>query len=133
MKFAILATMVAWAMPSIALAADKCADPQDQATMNECADASFKANDKKLNALYRQIETRLKDDPETIKLLVQAQRDWVKFRDAECAFRTSGGGSAAPMVAALCANGLTQSRLKDFERYLMCEEGDMSCPVPAGN
>jgi hypothetical protein len=37
------------------------------------------------------------------------------------------------MVAAMCADGLTQSRLKDFERYLKCEEGDMSCPVPAGN
>jgi uncharacterized protein YecT (DUF1311 family) len=46
--------MLALATPSLVLAGDKCADPQDQATMNECAGASLQANDNELNALYRQ-------------------------------------------------------------------------------
>ncbi|MHC1551506.1 lysozyme inhibitor LprI family protein [Phyllobacterium sp. K27] len=123
------------AMPVFSFAADKCVDAEDQATLTQCADASFKKSDKKLNDLYKEIENRLKDDADTKKLLVQSQRDWGKFRDAECAFQTAGaaGGSIMPMLVVMCRDGLTQSRVKDFEGYLKCEEGDMSCPVPADN
>jgi hypothetical protein len=37
------------------------------------------------------------------------------------------------MIELLCRDGLTQNRIKDFQGYLNCEEGDMSCPVPAAN
>ncbi|MBZ9958333.1 MULTISPECIES: lysozyme inhibitor LprI family protein [unclassified Mesorhizobium] len=135
MKTAILTTAVVLAMPAFAFAKDKCADAKDQATMNQCADASFRKSDKKLNELYKQIETRLKDDADTKKLLVQAQQDWIKFRDAECNFQTAGaaGGSVVPMLLSMCMDGLTQSRVKDFDGYLNCKEGDLSCSVPAAN
>jgi uncharacterized protein YecT (DUF1311 family) len=135
MKIAMLTAATILTVPALALAADKCADAVDQATMNTCADAAFKQSDKKLNELYRRIEARLKDDAETKKLLVQAQQDWVKFRDAECSFRTSAsaGGTVAPMLISMCMDGLTQSRVKDFESYLKCREGDLSCPVPSAN
>lgn len=133
MRYAIFAAVVVLAMPSMATAADKCADPQDQMTMNECAAASFAASDKQLNELYKQIVGRLKDDSDATKLLIHAQREWVNFRKAECAFQSSGGGSGSQMTELMCANDLTQKRAKDFERYLNCEEGDLSCPVPAGD
>lgn len=135
MKIAMLTAATLLTVPALALAADKCADAVDQATMNTCADAAFKQSDKKLNELYRQIEARLKDDANSKKLLVQAQQDWVKFRDAECSFRTSAsaGGTVAPMLISMCMDGLTQSRVKDFESYLKCREGDLSCPVPSAN
>ncbi|TIO34900.1 lysozyme inhibitor LprI family protein [Mesorhizobium sp.] len=136
MKTAILTAAMVLAMPAFAFAQDKCYDAaQDQAALNQCADAAFKKSDKKLNDLYKQIEARLKDDADTKKLLVQAQRDWVKFRDAECSFQTAGaaGGSMMPMLTAQCMDSLAQSRVKDFEGYLKCEEGDMSCPVPAAD
>jgi uncharacterized protein YecT (DUF1311 family) len=135
MKIAILTAAVVLAVPTFAFAKDKCADAKDQATMNQCYDAAFKSSDKKLNELYKQIEARLKDDADTKKLLIQAQRDWGKFRDAECSFQTAGaaGGSMMPMLLAQCMDGLTQSRIQDFEGYLKCQEGDMSCPVPAAN
>ncbi|WP_448786204.1 lysozyme inhibitor LprI family protein [Brucella intermedia] len=135
MKIAILTVAAILAFPSFASAKDKCASAQDQATMNACADASSKQSDKKLNNLYRQIEDRLNDDADTKKFFVQAQREWIKFRDAECNFQTagSGGGSMMPMLVAQCVDSLTKSRVKDFEGYLRCEEGDMSCPVPAGD
>ncbi|WP_163268852.1 lysozyme inhibitor LprI family protein [Chelativorans alearense] len=135
MKTFLLAAAMVLAMPTFAFAQDNCDDAEDQATMNECADAAFEKSDKKLNELYKQIEARLKDDADTKKLLIQAQRDWVKFRDAECGFQTAGaaGGSVVPMLVAMCMDGLTQSRVEDFEGYLNCEEGDLSCPVPAAN
>jgi uncharacterized protein YecT (DUF1311 family) len=114
-----------------AQAAD-CANATDQATMNECAGAGFKKSDAELNALYKQIEQRLRGNADTLKLLVAAQRAWVGFRDAECGFSSSGvsGGTAYPMIHAMCLDGLTQQRVKDFKGYLACQEGDLSCPLP---
>ena len=136
MKIVTLTAAMVLAMPAFAFAQDKCYDDaKDQAGLNACADAAFKKSDKKLNELYKQIEARLKDDADTKKLLIQAQRDWIKFRDAECGFQTAGadGGSMMPMLVAQCMDGLAQSRVKDFEGYLNCEEGDMGCPVPAAD
>ena len=136
MRMAILIAIVIATMPAFAFAQDNCYDKaQDQAALNKCADAAFKKSDEKLNELYRQIEIRLRDDADTKKLLVQAQRDWVRFRDAECDFRTAqaAGGSMMPMLVAQCMNHLTQSRIQDLEGYLNCEEGDMGCPVPSAN
>lgn len=135
MKIAMLTVAMVLAVPAFAYAGDKCADAEDQATLNQCADASFKKSDKKLNDFYKKIEARLKDDADTKKRLIQAQRDWTKFRDAECDFQTAvaAGGSMMPMLVAQCMDGLTQSRVKDFEGYLNCQEGDMSCPVPAAD
>jgi uncharacterized protein YecT (DUF1311 family) len=115
-----------------AAAVDKCADAQDQATMNQCADKAYKASDAKLNKVYKQITGRLKDDHDTAKLLVTAQKAWIAFRDAECGFASAGvaGGRIQPMVRAQCLDGVTQDRIKSLNTYLNCEEGDMSCPVP---
>ena len=130
-----LATLILAVAPLAGAArADDCANAQDQATMDECAGKDFEAADKKLNDAYRQIMDRLKGDAASKKLLVDAQRDWIAFRDAECAFQ--GGppetaGSVRPMVVANCRAGLTNLRLKDLQAYLHCEEGDLDCPVPA--
>lgn len=127
--FAVLAALV---MAEPAQAAD-CANASDQATMTECANTAFKKSDAELNTLYKEIEQRLKDNADARKLLITAQRNWVSFRDAECGFATSNvaGGTLYPMVHALCADGLTQARIKGFKGYLSCQEGDTTCPVPA--
>lgn len=128
----MLAAATALAMPALAHAQDDCADADSQAAMNACFNASLERSDKQLNKLYKQLEARLSDDAQTKKLLVQAQREWVKYRDAECSFQTAGaaGGSVVPALVAMCMDNLTQSRVADFEDYLNCEEGDLSCPVP---
>jgi uncharacterized protein YecT (DUF1311 family) len=121
---------VAFATAPAARAGD-CADTS-QAGMNRCADQAYKKTDAELNALYRQIERRLKSDADTTKTLVAAQKAWLAFRDAECRFAASGveGGSVYPMVLTQCLDGLTNQRVKDFKGYLSCQEGDMSCPTP---
>jgi uncharacterized protein YecT (DUF1311 family) len=96
------------------------------------SDAAFKAADAELNELYKEIERRLKDDQDTARVLVSAQSAWIAFRDAECKFAASGvqGGSAYPTIYSNCLAELTQSRVNDFKRFLKCQEGDLSCPVP---
>ncbi|MGI8389177.1 lysozyme inhibitor LprI family protein [Brucella anthropi] len=117
------------------LASTNCNDAEDQATMNKCANDDFNHSDKLLNANYRKIEHRLADDQDAMKLLVQSQRAWVKFRDAECNFSAHGtvGGSMHPMMVSMCRAELTKDRNKQLADYLKCEEGDLSCPVPFGD
>lgn len=116
-------------------ASKKCADAQDQATMTQCAGEDFSAADKKLNASFREIQKRLADDADGKARFVKAQRAWIAFRDAECAFNAgnSSGGSIYPMLVASCKKDLTEQRNKQLRTYLSCEEGDLSCPVPAAN
>lgn len=117
-----------------AFAAD-CSTAADQATMNKCAAAAFKAADSTLNRDYKAITARLGDDAAGKKALVKAQRAWLAYRDAECAFQTNAvaGGSIAPMIQSDCMTALTQARVADFKGYLSCPEGDLSCPLPPAN
>jgi uncharacterized protein YecT (DUF1311 family) len=116
---------------SMAVAVD-CDNANDQATMNQCAAQQHAAADKELNALYQQISTRLKGQPDRKKLLVGTQRAWIAFRDAECTFSASGveGGSMFPLVYSNCTTDLTKARVQTFKNYLKCQEGDVGCPVP---
>lgn len=120
-------------MGAPASAADNCASAESQAALDECYGKAYKTSDAQLNKLYKDIEHRLKEDPDATKLLVAAQKAWLSFRDAECAFSSSKSaeGSIYPMVQAICLMGLTEKRIADFKVYLSCQEGDMSCPVPA--
>ncbi|KAB2671123.1 DUF1311 domain-containing protein [Ochrobactrum sp. LMG 5442] len=134
LKYIAIALMTLF-FSSSALASSECDNAQDQATMNKCANNDFAKADKQLNAQYSEIEKRLSGDDDAKKLLITAQRAWVKFRDAECNFSASGtaGGSMHPMTVALCKEELTTERNKQFSDYLKCEEGDLSCPVPFAN
>jgi len=117
----------------IVRAAEACDPNRSHAELSECYGNAYKASDAELNALYRQIEGRLKDDEATTKLLVTAQRAWLAFRDAECVFSTSAasGGTIRPMLDTICLDRLTGKRIDDFRAYLRCQEGALDCPVPA--
>lgn len=129
-RYLLAAAIVAFTVPAIH--AQDCEDMQDQAEMSECVQRAYEASDAELNSLYGQIERRLSGDPDTKDLFVQSERAWVRLRDAQCAFETSvsAGGSIHPMLQATCLDDLTQRRIEDFQGYLSCEEGDLSCPVP---
>lgn len=113
--------------------AASCGDLATQAEMNRCANADFKTADAALNDVYGQIVARLKDDPDAKTLLVAAQRAWLGFRDAECAFASSktAGGSIHPFIVTECKAFLTNQRTKQLRANLSCQEGDLSCPVPS--
>jgi uncharacterized protein YecT (DUF1311 family) len=131
-RAAILGGILFLGLPTLAFADDRCVNATDQSTMTACAAAAFKTADKQLNDVYRQIGERLADDADTRNLLADAQRAWIKFRDTECDFQSSAtaGGSARPMIVAMCLDGLTQVMVRDLRKYLNCEEGAMDCPVP---
>jgi uncharacterized protein YecT (DUF1311 family) len=135
MRISLLTVAMILVTSTFAFAQSNCTNASDQATLNECASKSYEKSDAELNKLYKEIEGRLKDDADTKKLLVSAQKAWLGFRNAECGFAASvnAGGSIYPMVVAACNDQLTRSRIKDFKTYLNCKQEDTGCPVPAAN
>ena len=109
MRPTILLLLVGMTLSPVARA-DDCSNASDQATMSECAGKALQKSDAELNATYDQIRQRLKNAPETLKLLVGAQRAWIAFRDAECDFSTSpsAGGTIHPHHSAPKRDKLAQ-------------------------
>ncbi|NTZ82837.1 DUF1311 domain-containing protein [Burkholderia metallica] len=118
---------------SVAHAQANCADATDQATMTACADRAYKKSDGELNRTYQAVTERLRNARPLADKLVNAQRAWIAYRDAECHFSSANaeGGSAYPMVVSTCLDDLTKARTETLKGYLSCEEGDLACPVPA--
>ena len=131
MRLACLLIVLTAGWTSLARAAE-CGD-QTQTGLTGCANASYQASDRALNAVYKDIVARLATDAPARKLLADSQKAWIAFRDAECAFKVSSslGGSIYPMEMAICLDERTRARLGELRAYLKCEEGDLSCPVPA--
>jgi uncharacterized protein YecT (DUF1311 family) len=119
-------------LPAIPAAASPCAD-QTQRGLDACAGAARDKADAALNGVYRQIVARLAGDPDKTKRLIEAEKAWIAFRDAECAFANSDseGGTIHSMEVTLCEEKLTTARTQQLRRYLDCGEGDLGCPVPA--
>lgn len=98
-----------------------------QQMMNICANADYEAADAKLNAAYKDLVSG--NDEKANKLLQTAQRAWIAFRDAECAYAAadSEGGSIYPMEVSQCLTELTNERTKQLTSGPNCQDGDPNC------
>lgn len=110
------------------LRAADCDKAQTQVDLNSCAEGGFRTADAALNTVYGQL---LKEPAMTARLdrLKAAERAWVGYRDAECAFEGSEyeGGSMQPMVIAGCAQGLTEHRTAELKKALACAKDGGPC------
>jgi uncharacterized protein YecT (DUF1311 family) len=116
---------------SLSAYADDCSMDGSQSEMNDCSRRQLTKSDTELNQEYKQIINCMKPSSKDAKPLIEAQRAWLKYRDAECAFQGSAskGGSIQPMIITGCLKNITDQRAKDLKYYLTCEEGDLSCPT----
>lgn len=95
----------------VATAADECRDPQDQTTMNACAEDAYRTADRALNAAYAAKMAALPNDIAR-KHLRTAQRAWLVYRDKQCTAESAEneGGSIYPLVWFGCLKRLTEQR-----------------------
>lgn len=93
-----------------------CKNAMVQMELNVCADREFQAADRKLNAVYRKLLDGA--DGKEKELLKTAERNWIAWRDSECAYETAGseGGSIQPMEYSECLTRLTQSHVKELQQ-----------------
>jgi uncharacterized protein YecT (DUF1311 family) len=88
---------------------------QTQMEMNETANTNYKKADAELNKIYKQLMTILDQSGKT--LLIQSEKDWVKFRDSHCKFEASQyeGGSIKPLIYSTCLEELTRKRIAEIK------------------
>ena len=115
---------------SVVYAGDGCDSATTQVELNECTAQAYQAADKELNDAYQVLVGKLSNNAASLEKLRAAQRAWIGFRDAECAFesRAVEGVSAQPMVRNGCLEALTETRTETLREHAECEEGDLSCP-----
>jgi uncharacterized protein YecT (DUF1311 family) len=80
--------------------------------MVECLGEQRDAWDKELNKLYQAAPADA--HAEQRKALRQAQRAWLKFREANCNYYWLGEGSIAKISAAQCARDMTEKRAREL-------------------
>jgi uncharacterized protein YecT (DUF1311 family) len=117
----------AFVMLGAAAEAADCANPANQAELTECAGAAANKADADLNEAYGKLMPLL-DSADQVRLL-DAQRAWIGFRDAECAFRTKSyeDGSIYSTLIANCIADLSAARAAQLMDQVNCGEGDL-CP-----
>lgn len=95
-----------------------CKSPQTTREMNICADRDYQAADKKLNQVYRQLQSRLSKVQK--QRMTNAQLAWIKFRDANCDYERGQfeGGTMVGPVGTSCLARMTEQRTKELEEYL---------------
>ena len=123
-RLALLAVLL---LSGPAHAATDCAKAMTTADMSACAAQTQKAAEQALNDTYRRVLAKLdgtgakntrRADVKTT--LVDAQRHWIRFRDADCkAVRTwYGDGSMAGMAMLGCMQSRAETRTRELQRYL---------------
>ncbi len=78
----------------------------------------FQSADAELNRVYKDV-LKLLDENEK-KLLIKAQKDWIKFRDSHCAFEINQyeGGSIQPLIYSTCLTERTKNRIDDLNAII---------------
>jgi uncharacterized protein YecT (DUF1311 family) len=85
--------------------------------MLDCIDAETRRQDKRLNDVYKKLMSKL--NPERKKQLLEAQRLWLKFTEANCSFYLDpDGGTAARLSASECPMVARARRATELELFL---------------
>jgi uncharacterized protein YecT (DUF1311 family) len=110
-----VACMALWAQPlqAEANAEENCDDRKSTADIVECLATQTAVWERRLNAAYQKL---INDLPSRRRdRLRTAQRLWLQFRDANCAYFASRAGTIARVDVGQCALRLTAARAIELE------------------
>jgi len=83
----------------------------------DCISAELDQQDSRLNEACKKLMSKLPKDRK--QSLIEAQRAWIKFREANCGFyHDPNGGSAAHMAGNECFLNATVDRAEELEKLL---------------
>jgi len=93
------------------------AHAQTETGINGQAHSEFERTNAALETTYKDLLTRL-PDAESKRKLLESQRAWIAFRDAEASFAADQvrGGAAAPAVRYASMKESTEQRIKQLKR-----------------
>ncbi len=85
-----------------------CQNQRTQNDMSQCASLDLERETKIINRTYGELRARL--NPAKQQQVRDVQLAWIKYKDLRCNFEAAGveGGSAYPMIVAMCLTGMTR-------------------------
>ncbi len=84
--------------------------------MIECYGAEISLQDRRLNEAYRRLLAKL--EPDRRKVLVEVQRQWLRYTEGNCNFYYDpNGGTAARMAANECSIRSRSARAAELEDF----------------
>ena len=90
-----------------------CGDQPNTLAIVDCVSGRAQAWDRRLNAAYKALGEAA--DPAQRDPLKAAQRLWVQYRNANCAFYGAHEGTIRQVLAAECMRSMTQDRALELE------------------
>lgn len=125
-KKSLVASLALCCLSQIASAGDvglskqfsACMDKSGGVTVDmlDCIGTETKRQDARLNKAYKEVMPQL--SPARKKELQDAQRAWIKYRDANCNFYADpDGGTIATVNSNDCFMSATASRAKELEGF----------------
>lgn len=81
--------------------------------MMNCISEEIRAQDARLNGAYQKLRSEISE--ERRQELLAAQRLWIQYRDANCQFYATAGGTLAMVAAKECVLRETAGRAHELE------------------
>ena len=112
---------------STAVQASPCAD--DRAS--GCANTAAQKAENEMDILYQHLLIQLGRGSVLHKRLINAQRTWHSFRDAECEYLTTYGEQNGRHAQNYdrCLQAMTEQRMQVLQHYQLCDEASDACKV----
>lgn len=126
-RFVTLIVSAMWLFPLPANAQSRCDDEYDTAAIVSCLQSEFEAEDRRLNDRYRRVVAMMRASDASAatpaigeQRLREAQRAWIRFRDAECTLTGHAmvGGSQEAILEAGCRTARTRERIGQLDNLL---------------
>ena len=93
-----------------------CGEKPSTLEVVECVRARTNIADQRLNAAYKALQARIESNQR--QPLPVAQRLWVQYRDANCAFYGTRDGSIRQVQGAECIRSMTEDRAHELEEAI---------------
>lgn len=103
---------------------------QSTVEMYDCIANDLKVADEKLNQAFQKLISSFDITKDTLdfekesleakkRRLIQAEKDWIAFRDSDCEFAgsTMYGGTGEKLIVMSCLLGRTEERLSELQHY----------------
>lgn len=119
---AVAALLAGWGMPAWA---EDCSKVLNAMDLEDCAAKEQKVVEARLNSTYQKLMRRLdgqeggEKNQALRQAVLEAQRAWVRFREADCrAVYTQHGGSARNLQVIGCLQSHAEQRLRELDDFM---------------